>query len=292
MDVSHRHSRAARKARTAKSPGRAERTFVDRDHAREAYDAFAAHYDAFTAHHDYARWTATLEGFAREQGLAGRRLLDVACGTGKSFLPFLERGYEVTACDVSPAMLRRAAAKAGDRVRLEAHDARALPRLGEFDLVCCLDDGVNYQLSREELTATLAGLRRNLAPGGVALFDANSLHAYRTFFASTTVMALPDLVLVWEGHATRAFAAGDRADATLEALEHRGDGTWSRRSSIHHQRHHPRAVVQAAMRRAGLRCVAVHGMRLDGQTTDGFHETRNSKAVYIARHRTEPGRSA
>jgi SAM-dependent methyltransferase len=252
-------------------------------HALAAYEAFAPHYDAFTAHHDYDTWTTTLEGLAHAQGLGGRRLLDVACGTGKSFLPFLERGYEVTACDISPGMVALAAAKAGDRARLEVHDMRALPRLGAFDLVCCLDDAVNYALGADDLEATFAGLARNLAPGGVVVFDANSLFAYRTFFASMTVLAGDERVLVWDGHAGPDFAAGAMAQATLEALQRHEDGSWRRERSAHHQRHHPRATVEAALRRAGLRAVAVHGMRLDGSTTDDFDELGNSKAVYIAR---------
>jgi len=252
-------------------------------HALAAYEAFAPHYDAFTAHHDYAAWTTTLESLARAHGLQGRRLLDVACGTGKSFLPFLDRGYEVTACDLSPQMVALAAAKAGDRARLEVHDMRALPVVGAFDLVCCLDDSVNYALGADELEATFAGFARNLAPGGVVVFDANSLFAYRTFFASMTVLAGDDRVLIWEGHARRDFAAGALAQATLEALERGPDGNWRRGRSTHHQRHHPRATVEAALRRAGLRAVAVHGMRLDGSTTDDFDELGNSKAVYVAR---------
>src|SRR5689334_1013287 len=195
-------------------------------HARAAYDAFAPHYDAFTADHDYESWTTTLERMARTHGLSGTRLLDVACGTGKSFLPFLDRGYEVTACDISPAMVERAAAKAGDRVRVEVHDMRALPRLGAFDLVCGLDDAVNYALSAQELEATFTGMARNLAPGGVIVFDANSLVAYRTFFATMTVVADEGRVLVWDGHAPADFAPGALAQATLEALCRGDDGTW------------------------------------------------------------------
>jgi SAM-dependent methyltransferase len=251
-------------------------------HARAAYEAFAPHYDAFTADHDYEAWTTTLERMARAHGLRGTRLLDVACGTGKSFLPFLDRGYEVTACDISPAMAERAAAKARDRARVEVHDMRALPRLGAFDLVCCLDDAVNYVLSAQELEATFAGLARNLAPGGVVVFDANSLAAYRMFFATMTVLAGDGRVLVWDGHAAADFAAGGLAQATLEAICRRDDGTWWRERSDHLQRHHPRETVERALQRAGLRAAAVYGMHLDGSTTDAFDELDNSKAVYIA----------
>ena len=48
-----------------------------------------------------------------KHGLPGNRVLDAGCGTGKSFLPLLERGFEVTACDQSEAMLDVAASKAG-----------------------------------------------------------------------------------------------------------------------------------------------------------------------------------
>jgi SAM-dependent methyltransferase len=252
-------------------------------HALATYEVLAPYYDDFTAHHDYDRWTASLEALARSCGLSGRRLLDVACGTGKSFVPFLERGYDVVACDVSPAMVRVADAKAGGRARLEVCDMRELPVLGAFDLVACIDDAVNYLLTAEELAATFAGLARNLAPGGVVLFDANSVMAYGTFFASMSVLVGDERVLVWDGHAPADFAEGALAQATVEALNRRDDGTWWRERAVHHQRHHPRAEIEAALREAGLEAVAVRGMRLDGTVTDGFDELDNSKAVYVAR---------
>jgi SAM-dependent methyltransferase len=255
------------------------------EHARTTYDAFAPHYDAFTAHHDYEAWTTTLEGLARECGLRGRRLLDVACGTGKSFLPYLARGYDVCACDISPAMLEVAAGKAGERARLEVCDMRDLPTLGAFDFVCCIDDAVNYVLSDDELSSTFAGFARNLAPGGIVLFDVNSVATYRTFFASTSVVIGEDRVLVWDGHASESFSAGDLGEATLEALHRQPDGAWRRERSVHHQRHHPHAVVERTLRRAGLQLIAVRGMLLDGTMTEGFDELANSKAVYVARAR-------
>jgi SAM-dependent methyltransferase len=251
-------------------------------HAREAYDAFAPYYDRFTASHDHATWTADLEALARSAGLRGRRLLDVACGSGKSFLPFLERGYEVTACDISPAMAGIAAEKAGHRARVEVHDMRALPLLGAFDLILCIDDAVNYLLEPDELTAALAGMRRNLAPSGVIVVDTNSLGTYRRFFAGLQVVADEDLVIVWRGESSAELPPGGRASATTQVLRRSADGEWAEATQRHRQRHHPVPVVREAARAAGLRIAAVEGMRLDGSFRRPFDELHCSKAVYVA----------
>jgi SAM-dependent methyltransferase len=250
------------------------------DHARLTYDAFAPDYDAFTAHHDYEAWTADIERLALEAGLCGHRLLDVACGTGKSFLPMLARRYAVTACDLSPAMLEIAAEKAGGRARLHVADMRALPLLGAFDLITCLDDAVNYLHDRQELVAAFAGLERNLAPGGIAVFDANSLSAYESFFASLSVVGDDDRVLIWRGGCAVPLAPGGFVSATIEAL-HRGDDGWTATSHEHVQRHHPAALLEAALEAGGLRLLRRVGMHFDGSLTDGFDEAENSKALYV-----------
>src|SRR5947208_5296760 len=92
-----------------------------------AYDAFADLYDAFTWDHDYESWVSSLEAVAKGHGLTGVRLLDVACGTGNSVVPWLERGYQVAGCDLSPRMLERAVEKTGGRAQLTVADMRGLP---------------------------------------------------------------------------------------------------------------------------------------------------------------------
>jgi SAM-dependent methyltransferase len=258
------------------------------DHAQVAYDAFAPFYDDFTAHHDYADWCATIERLARAAGLHGTRLLDVACGTGKSFLPFLERGWSVTACDISARMLERAAEKAAGRATLAVHDVRRLPVLGEFDLVLCLDDAMNYLLGEDEVRAAVAGLAANLSAGGVLVFDANTLRAYRSFFATTTVVRPPRRFLAWEGRADPGFGPGEIAEAELTAFERAGAG-WARTGSTHRQRHHPEDVIRAALAAAGLAAVQVHGMQLDGSVRPGLDELRSTKALYIARRNAPEG---
>ena len=247
---------------------------------RAAYDAFAPYYDAFTAHHRYDLWLRDIEALAQAAGLRGRRLLDVACGTGKSFLPLLYRGYAVTACDVSGGMLRRAAEKAAGRARLERLDMRELPVLGEFDLVLCLDDALNHADDAGELAATLGGLRRNLAPGGVVVFDDTALATYRDFFASLVVVPGEELVLVWDGLTPSDLPPGGRAIGAITAFERTDDG-WRRATHRQEQRHHPPELVRDAVAAAGLRVAGVHGMQVDGSIEDGFDDLGNSKALWV-----------
>jgi SAM-dependent methyltransferase len=254
----------------------------DADHARAAFDAMAAVYDDYTADHRYDEWTAIIERIAREAGLRGTRLLDIGCGTGKSFMPFLERGFDVVACDISPEMVARAREKAADRARVEVHDMRSLPRLGTFDLVCCLDDAVNYLLDDGELEAAARGFARNLAPGGILVFDTNTLLTYRTYYASLSVVQGDRQVLVWDGRTPGDAEAGTLAEAVLEVLRARPEGTWERATSVHRQRHHPDPAIRAALASAGLEVIGVHGIHFKGTVTEGADELADTKAMYLA----------
>jgi SAM-dependent methyltransferase len=251
--------------------------------AQAAYDAIADVYDHFTAHHRYDEWCATLEGLASEQGLRGNRLLDLACGTGKSFMPFLRRGYDVVACDLSEAMLEQAREKAGPDVRLLRRDMRELERLGTFDLVTCLSDSVNYLTAPDDLAGCFGGVAKNLAPDGLMVFDANSCWCYRAFWGSASVVPDAELTLVWRGRTPADFAPGDLARAELLVLTRRDDGFWDERVIEHVEQHHPEATVRAAAAAAGLEIAAVRGLNMDGSVDPEFDELRHNKAVYVAR---------
>jgi SAM-dependent methyltransferase len=257
--------------------------------AQRAYDALATHYDLFTSGHDYEAWTAALEGLLRRHGATRGALLDVACGTGNSFIPLRRRGWSVTGCDVSGAMLREAARKAPG-VPLSVCDMRRLPRLGSFDVVWCLDDAVNYLLGADQLADALAGMRRNLRPGGLLLFDVNTLGTYRGFFASNSVVTAEDRVVVWEGRSSASFRPGGRAEAAVTAFVREEDG-WRRRQAVHRQRHHPQGDVTAALERAGLQPLGIYGQGLDGLPGPGVDELRHTKAIYVARRGEEVSRS-
>ena len=254
------------------------------DWAERAYEAMAPVYDDFTAHHDYEGWLADLLEALERHGLPGKRLLDVGCGTGKSFMPMLPRGWEVTGCDISAAMLDRARRKADKPVRLEVADMLELPRFGEFDLVWAIDDAINYLLSTEELERALAGMRANLAPAGLLLFDVNELLAYRTFFAGTEVVERGSRRLVWNGLAATDVAPGSICESRLEVVSGDAEAEADEVPAMtHRQRHFPEAEVLAALERTGLECLDVYGIYTDGILKQPLDDTIHTKAIYIAR---------
>jgi ubiquinone/menaquinone biosynthesis C-methylase UbiE len=255
--------------------------------AERTYEAMAPVYDDFTAHHDYEGWLTDLLVALERRGLRGQRLLDVACGTGKSFMPMLARGWQVTACDISPAMLELAREKAGDAATLAVADMLELPTFGEFDLVWALDDAVNYLLGLEELERALAGMRRNMAPTGLLLFDLNELLAYRTFFAETSVVERGGRRLVWRGLAEADVAPGSICESRLEVMAEDGGGEGGDEAPVltHRQRHFAEAEVLAALEGAGLECLDVYGHGLDGVPKQPLDVESHTKAIYIARPR-------
>jgi len=260
-----------------------ELTKVERDDwAERTYEAYAPVYDVFTAHYDYDGWLADLIVVLERYGLRGRRLLDVACGTGKSFLPMLGRAWRVTGCDISASMLDRARAKVGEEVRLLRADMRDLPKLGEFDLVWALDDAINYLLSAEELEQALTGMRENLAAGGLLLFDVNTLLAYRTFFAETEVVEREGHRLVWRGLTAPDAAPGTICESRLE-IDPGESRNEDAADCVHRQRHFPEEEVLATIERAGLECLGVYGHGLDGVPKQPLDEAIHTKAVYVAR---------
>lgn len=252
-------------------------------HAEVAYDAIAPVYDDFTAHHDYRAWIGTLLRLGAAHGLRGDTALDVACGTGKSFLPMLEQGWTVLACDISPAMVELARAKVGDTVRIEVADMRELPRYGSFDLVCCLDDAVNYLLSAAELEQALRAMAANLAPAGILIFDSNTLTTYRGFFGEHIEVEMNGRRLIWDGRSGGEAEPGGICEAAF-GVEPLVPGTGPQiPPELHRQRHHPEAEVRAALDAAGLELVALYGHHQDGVPHQPMSEEDHTKAIYIAR---------
>ena len=248
--------------------------------ATRAYAVLAPAYDLLTAEYAYGPWLTAIERVARAYGLAGERLLDVGCGTGKSFLPLLERGFQVTACDISPDMVELAQRKAGGRADVHVADMRRLPVFGEFDLITCIDDAINHLLSADEVADALGSMRENLAPGGLLVFDVNTLAAYRQ--VPDMVVEDDDLLLRWRGEPAELSEPGGEAEVVIDVFAHLGDGLWRRSVSRQRHRHHPIEELCELVEYAGLEVAAVLGQRPGAVLDAELDEELHPKAVFIA----------
>jgi hypothetical protein len=241
-----------------------------------AYGDFANYYDRFTADHDYKLWSSILERLACRHGWQGRELIDAACGTGKSFLPWARRGVSVRAFDRSEQMVRKARDKCraeGLPVEVLVHDLCDPVPLPPAPLVTCLDDVLNYQLTGAGLDALLLGLAGLVAPGGLAIFDTNSWLTYTASYTRISEVTDGDLTMGWEGRQ----ATADEFEATITVCE-RGATVLC---SCHRQRYWPTASVRLAIRRAGMRTLAVYGMSRDGCIAQPAQDDLHTKFLYV-----------
>lgn len=246
------------------------------DSVLAAYEAFAPIYNEFNHLNDYEMWIGrVLLPELEKHGLKRGRVLDVGCGTGRAFAPLLKRGWQVQGCDLSPAMLELARQEGGDQVELSVADMRELPVFGEFELVISLNDPVNYLFEDEDLERTFAGMRSNLAEGGLLLFDCNSISTFTT--AYTTLVKEVD----YNGRHWTWRGIGEIAPDTYE-VRIEGDGI---ETIVTRERFRTQTEVREALTAAGLECRAALGMYEDEEgvhLSDPLDEEQHYKIVYIA----------
>ena len=99
----------------------------------------------------------------------GRRLLDVACGTGRH-IGFLRDRFEVEGLDISLDLLEVARQHSPD---IPFHLGNMIDfDLGRaFDVVTCLFSSVGYVKTLENLSKAVASMARHLSPGGILIIE-------------------------------------------------------------------------------------------------------------------------
>jgi len=140
-----------------------------------AYRRYARVYDLVWSAAPYHRFVDLCLAAAAAHGTEVRRVLVAACGTANAAVELARRGYRVAGFDLSPAMLRLAAAKCragGDRVALALGDLRAVPLRDRCaDLVLALNASLNYLLEPAEAVTALRHLGRVATRGGTVVVE-------------------------------------------------------------------------------------------------------------------------
>lgn len=131
---------------------------MDKKDVIEFFDRCAPMWDADMIRYDSVIATI-LDG---AEVCAGKRILDVACGTGVLFPDYFSRNVEsVTAIDISPEMVRIAQSKF-PQVRILCGDVEQTDFAGKFDCIMVYNAFPHFP-DPENLIRVLSGL---LNPGG------------------------------------------------------------------------------------------------------------------------------
>lgn len=179
--------------------------------AREAWDSIASQFDEFVTPGNIAHGQ---EVIGRADVGPGTRFLDVAAGSGALSLPAARLGAEVTATDISPAMLEclelRARAESLTNLRALVMDGCALDfPAGSFDVVAS-QHGVSVFA---EVSRGIAEMCRVARPGGqviVAAFGPLPKAEPLGFFFDAVRSVAPDLPLPSTDPPPLPFQLADR----------------------------------------------------------------------------------
>lgn len=151
--------------------------------------------------------------------LVGRRVLDLACGSGRYLRLLAGLGAShLTGCDASPEMLSRARESGRPVVQ---GDVRRLPfGAGVFDVIVC---GLAVG-DVEELSAFAAEIARVLAPAGIAIWSdlhpAGALSGWRRTFRGRDdqLYAVRHSVHSIDEHRAACFSVGLVVDRITEPV--------------------------------------------------------------------------
>jgi ubiquinone/menaquinone biosynthesis C-methylase UbiE len=247
------------------------------DMARDAYAELAPYYDELAKDPAidtfYREWRRSLCAAMAEHGVRPRVLVDLACGTGNSTVPWARRrGLRVVGVDRSEAMLR-VARKKSSAVRWRRQDLRALSLAERADVVTCHFDALNHVLGEAELQRVFDGVARVLREGGLFQFDLNTRHMLRWLGGRQKLL-----------RAGRHWYVADNAFdpstdvATFRQVWFVAHGRLYRRMEVTvRERAYDDREVRRMLRRAGMDLVDVRAQR----TVAG----RPGRKVYLARAR-------
>jgi len=208
------------------------------------YSVLAPIYDQMMSHVNYGRWADYIEAIIHKTGAEVDCVLDVGCGTGSFLREMRQRHWKVAGIDPSAQMLKVA------RKRLPNVPFRedGLPQLatvapGEFAVITCLFDTMNYLPEISLVSAALDSVYQKLASPGLFIFDLVGEENCKHYFNNYT-----ENDVISEELAYSRFCHYDRKNKiqTNEIQMFTADGVFE---EIHHQKIFSYREVEKLIRR-------------------------------------------
>lgn len=245
----------------------------------EAYRGFAQVYDLFMSDTPYEAWSDYVAGLLRDYGAAEGLLLELGCGTGRLTRLLAGYGYEMIGLDISAEMLQAAMAeqvKQPQDILYLLQDMREFELYGTVRAVVSICDSMNYILEEEELTKVFSLVNNYLDPGGIFIFDLNTVFKYETLLGDTVIAEnREEGSFIWENYYDQDSQINEY-DLTLFIREE--DERFRKYEETHYQRAYNPEQVKRALTAAGLKLEAVY----DAFTREAPHE-ESERIYFIAR---------
>ncbi|MGG3557318.1 methyltransferase domain-containing protein [Peribacillus frigoritolerans] len=218
------------------------------------YERFAYVYDELMKDAPYEKWLVILTAKLEQYGIGGRKVLDLACGTGEMTVELAQHGFEVTGVDLSDEMLLVAnekAVKLGLSIPLFQQNMAEIEGLGQFDCVTIFCDSLNYLRDEEDIVKTFSRVHEHLKDGGLFMFDIHSLYKMEEIFSDHTFAVNGEEVsYIWDcfpgeepysvEHDLSFFVRDDES------------GLYDRFDELHYQRTYPVEQYKKWLEQAGF----------------------------------------
>ncbi|MCJ7841810.1 class I SAM-dependent methyltransferase [Lederbergia sp. NSJ-179] len=166
------------------------------------YGRFAQVYDSLMSDVPYKKWMEFADHTKQVHHVNGKRILELACGTGELSILLAQNGYNVTGVDLSPDMLmvaREKAEQAGINLELYEQDMSNLEGLGTFDIVTIFCDSLNYVPTPDQVRQTFQRAYAHLENKGLFLFDVHSAYKIENIFMNQTFSYVgEEISYIWD----------------------------------------------------------------------------------------------
>lgn len=246
----------------------------------EAYTSFAQVYDLFMDNVPYEEWCAYIAGILREYGIEDGLVLELGCGTGSLTRALAGKGYDMIGVDNSEEMLEMAMDKQqeGEDILYLLQDMREFELYGTVRAVVSICDSMNYILTYEDLVQVFRLVNNYLDPGGILIFDLNTLYKYEEILGENTFAEnRPEGSFIWENYFDEETGINEY-DLTLFIRESGEEELYRKFEETHYQRAYDPETVKALLEQAGLKVEAVY----DAFTREPARED-SERIYFIAR---------
>ena len=168
----------------------------------EAYTSFASVYDLFMDNVPYDEWCGQLVKILSEHGIRDGIVAELGCGTGCLTERLARKGFDMIGIDYSEDMLEIALEKrlkSGSNILYLYQDMRSFELYGTCAAIVSRCDTINYLLTEEDLVTVFRLVNNYLDPGGVFVFDCNTVYKYEKILAENTIAETRDIgSFIWE----------------------------------------------------------------------------------------------